>query len=389
MGPLTAESELLFQIARPSLDEAARQRIRLLAQSVLDWDFLHHLVSRHRLGPLLYVHLNAAAASDAPRPVFMDVWRTYETNRRRNVALAIELARVVRVLEDAGVRTVAYKGPILALQLYDDVALREFEDLDLLVASADLPKAIAILCAERYEPADQLGAAAEAALYRARAQYHRVLVHRETREPIEIHWKTDPHFPIERADDDEWWASRPRLTIGGEQVRTLSANELVVVLGLHGTKHQGHRLGWFVELAHFIRQHREQLDWQEILRTVERLGCRRRVFVSLFLADAWADAPLPDFVRDRIRSDATVVAAANETASRFLTRDIQERQGLDRLRMDLKLCDHMSQRVRVVWDVALAPSKHEFTRYGLPAPLEFLYLPLRLARLAAKYGWRR
>ena len=38
-------------------------------------------------------------------------------------------------------RNVAYKGPALAAQLYGDVTLRTFRDLDVLVTRADFPRA--------------------------------------------------------------------------------------------------------------------------------------------------------------------------------------------------------------------------------------------------------
>jgi hypothetical protein len=82
-----------------------------------------------------------------------------------------------------------------------------------------------------------------------------------------------------------------------------------------------------------------------------------------------------------------MVSAASDIAARFFTLDILERQALDRLRLDLKLCDTWRQRIALLSDVGFAPSANEWS-YGLPRSLEFLYVPLRMARLAAKYARR-
>lgn len=386
MGPLTPEAELLLQIARPTLDAAGAERIRALAQSVLDWDVLHQMVSRHRLGPFLYVHLNAVAEAAVPRPVFMDLWRTHETNARRNVSLAAELGRLVQALENAGVAALAYKGPVLAQQLYGDVALREFEDLDLLVRAADMPRVKNILLADCYDVDDTLTPAAEAAMFRSRTQYHRGFVHRETGEKVEVHWKTDPRYPVEQTADPSWWDSRPRVSIGGAQVRTFSATEQLLLLTLHASKHQGHRLGWQLDLAQLIRY--EQIDWFWIEEAVERMRCRRRVFVSLLLSHEWMGARLPDHLLRAVRANAAVKSAADEIAARFFTPDVLERQALERLRLDLRLCDGWRERARLVTEIACAPTRLEWSRYTLPRSLEFLYVPLRMARLAGKYGRR-
>jgi hypothetical protein len=386
MGPLTPEAELLLLVARPTLDEPHHQRISTLIQSGLDWDLLHILASRHRLGPFLYVHVNAAAATEVPRPVFMELWRSHERNARRNRALAAEFSRVVRLLEDGGVPALPFKGPVLAEQLYGDAALREFEDLDVLVRIADLPRVRALLAADRYEVEDTLDGAAEQAMYRARAQYHRVFVHRDTGDKLEVHWKTDSLFPVEQSHDDGWWSSPARVAFGTESVRAFSPSELLMILCLHSSKHQGHRLGWLVDIAQLIR--REPIDWRWLASTAAKLRCRRRVFVSLLLARDWVDAPVPGDLIRALPDEPAIREAAAIASSRFFTRDIWELQSVERLRLDLKMCDTTWQRVRYAIEVTFAPTKLEWSAYGLPRPFEFLYLPLRLMRLATKYGRR-
>jgi len=387
--PLSREAQLLLVIARPALDEASRERIRSLIRSGLDWNLLHILASRHRLGMFLYTHLNAVAAPEVPRAVFMDLWRTYETNSRLNASRVIELARVVRLLEAGGIPVVPYKGVVTALQIYADLSLREFDDLDILVRLVDMNRVKAVLADNGYDTADVLDSTAEAAMYQKREQYHRVFTHQSTGEKLEVHWKTDPRFPVERSNEPAWWDGLPRVDLDGTDARTLTWAEQVIILSLHGTKHQGHRLGWMLELATLIND--QSIDWKFVEQQMTRLGCRRRVLVSLLLARQWAGAALPAAIDHAIAAEAQVTETARVIGERLFTTDVNEREAFDRLRIDLRLYDRWPQRVKHLADVTLTPTTKEREAYSLPRSLEFLYWPMRVAKLAIKYRprWRR
>ncbi len=67
-----------------------------------------------------------------------------------NILLTHELQKLLALFADNDVRAVPYKGPALALQLYGNVALRQFSDLDILVHPRDVLRARDLLLAEGY-----------------------------------------------------------------------------------------------------------------------------------------------------------------------------------------------------------------------------------------------
>jgi hypothetical protein len=64
----------------------------------------------------------------------------YMMNAARNMKMTAELLRILDALKEAGIKAMPLKGPVLAQQLYGDVALRQFSDLDILVAREDANK---------------------------------------------------------------------------------------------------------------------------------------------------------------------------------------------------------------------------------------------------------
>ena len=69
----------------------------------------------------------------------------------RNLSLAAELVKLVGALRKLGIEVLAYKGPILGQQLYGDVTLRQFRDLDIVIAPADVMRTRDALCQLGYE----------------------------------------------------------------------------------------------------------------------------------------------------------------------------------------------------------------------------------------------
>ena len=314
----------------------------------------------------------------------MEMWRQYERNARRNATLTRELLRVLDRLDAAGIPALTYKGPLIAHQLFGDVALREFEDLDILVPAGDLARAKRELLADAYDLHDDLDDWDEASLEQSRGQYHVGFVHRETGVKLELHWRTDPEFPVERTEDPGWWAACDRVPLGGTPVRSFQATDLLLVLCLHCTKHQGHRLTWLVEIAELVR--RGGTDWPAVMAFAESRQCVRRVLVALVLSEKTVGCPLPESIARASTADPAVGRMTDSIVARMMTADVDEAGGLERLRISLPLYDRPPQKLRHLSQVIFAPTLRDVGEHTLPRGWQFLYVPMRVFRLVGKYG---
>lgn len=384
---LCPEIELLLCCARLSLPSAGRDRIMLLLGSELDWVTLVNQASRHGLVPLLYRHLNALAPAAVPKAIFRELWGRYESNSRRNRAMANELLNILRMLDANGIPAVAYKGPALAAAVYGDLALREFGDLDILLRRQDVSPATTLLQSHGYVPKYDLKPAAEAAFLRSSKQYHLVAVHGTRSGMVELHWKTDVDFPVEPAADNQWWANLGFASLGEGKIRCFATEELLLILCLHGTKHAWGSLGWLVDVAELIRQHPD-LKWEWAMEKAAQLKCERRLAVGLYLADHLLDAPLPEKVRNKCEGVPQVRQLANTILGTIFHSGSDEMSSLEGLSLNLSLYERPRQKFRHCINVVLAPTTIEWLRWPLPRPLFFLYWPLRLFRLIAKYGFK-
>lgn len=383
---LRPEIDLLICCARLRLLAPERKRIMCLIRGELDWASLIYLASGHGLLPLLYRHLNTLAPAPIPSPVFVELWARYESNARRNRAMAAELLNILGMFEANGIPAIAFKGPSLAAAVYGDLGLREFGDLDILLRRKDVLIAKKLLQTQGYVPTYDLTLAVEATFLRSRMHYDLALVHKTREVMVELHWKTDADCPVEPFEDEHWWANLRHVSLCEQNIRCFATEELFVILCVHGAKHTWCSMGWLVDVAEMIRQNVE-LDWELILCKAAQIKCERRLAVGLYLAAHLLDAPLPEKVHNWIDGRPQVKKLGAKTLEMMFHPDPDVLNSFEGLRLRLSiLYEHPWQRLLYCMKALVAPSFIEWSRFPLPRGLFFLYLPNRLFRLITNYA---
>ncbi|HET6265363.1 MAG TPA: nucleotidyltransferase family protein [Usitatibacter sp.] len=377
------EARLLLLCARTTLDHDQRESCRELCNAGLDWGLVDALALRHGLHPLLHRHLESLEAGTVPREVLASLWARHETRSRRNRDLTRELLDIAALLERESIRYAPYKGPTLALAAYGDLALRQFGDLDLLVRAADAPHAQRVLERIGYRPEYVLTPDLAQALFRSTRHYELPLRDDARGFLVELHWRADPDDDVVPLADDRWWQDLDRIEIGGGSVPMLRANDLMLVLCLHGTKHSWVSLGWLVDVAELAKR-TPDLDWEVIANRAREMGAERKLGIALALACELLDAPIP----------LGAMRAADDPVVRRVVADIRAGlfdPGFDPpavgqiVRRNAELRMGALARLRYLLRALFVPGLGEWLRWQLPRPLFFLYYPLRLSRLAGKY----
>jgi hypothetical protein len=102
--------------------------------------------------------------------------------RARAIGFSLLTTRVVEALEAEQIPAVPVKGATLAAELYDEPAVREYADIDVLVPAADLDRAARVTRA--------LGWTAIGASARRNQDLHQILRHPDASLPaVELHWR--------------------------------------------------------------------------------------------------------------------------------------------------------------------------------------------------------
>ncbi len=380
-APGRPEHQLLLCVAQgPSADTALLED---LLQQNLDWALVLQTARAHALAPLLEWHLRRKGFPNIPAFVQEELRQRFRDNALHSLLLGGELVRLGRLLASHNIRALPFKGPTLAALAYGNLALREFVDLDLLLAPADLPRARKLLEEAGYHSALPLAAAQEDAYRATIGQMPFVRDH--PRILVELHARLMPrdfHFPLNL---ERLWPQRQPVVVAGQEVCTLGPEDLLLVLCAHAAKHGWGRLGWVADVATLLRTS-PALDWTELRRRARGLSAQRILALGVLLAHELLQAPLSEDVLQEARSSGPVLAlAARVTREMFQPRDGRP-QGFQEALFQFRLRERPGDGLRYALSLALAPTVADWTAVRLPQMLAVFYPLFRPIRLAAKYG---
>lgn len=378
---LPAEVSFLLQAARQD-DRPVGSAIPSNASDLHpDWSHLLALARRHRLGVLLANWLLGLDTVAIPRPVRARLTRIQNGAKRRALGLARELLGILERLEEAGIDVTPIKGPALASRLYEDISLRPFGDLDLLVRPADRERACEILLEAGFEP--ELALEGHRKRRYDASQHHYQFRHHRHRYLVELHFRLDAtgRLPL---DANLVWEERVEIPLGGRLLRVLSADDLLVYLTHHGARHQWDRLIWLCDVQRLLRATPELG-----MKSLTRFPSDRRLRLGLRLAHELLEVPLDDAVRERLYHDPALDRLVARVVARLGVVEENAIPEWERLRFRLGCEPSLRGRLGALRQLLLEPQIAELESYPLPDRLDFFYPTLRLVRLVTKHGGAR
>lgn len=392
--PLPREMELLLACARTAR-ACSRDRRAALKDLLLeppDWTRFVELALRHAVTPLVYTSLAEIGAPLVPHEISdaLEIW--FEQNTTRTRALECELAALSDALEARGIPTLAYKGPTLGRLAYGESALRTAGDLDLLLRTADVGPACALLAERGYVRRADDGtpfAMTDAADAWIRSYQCELLYQRpEDGMLVEPHWAIVPRTYATGLDLDAMWDRAQIVPFGSARLRTFGTEDLLLVLCVHASKHAWSNLRWVADVAELVRNH--PLDWFTVCTRARAQGVARMLDTGLALAAGLLEAPLPEAARSAVASDP-VARTLGRRAARSLSSSQPKSRSVFRLSLfQVRLRERARDRFAYALRTAFTPRFEHLRLVPLPAVLSFLYYPLKIATdTLALPVWRR
>jgi len=329
------EAELLLCCASTHVDSERAKRITSLVQEGMNWSYLTWKAFQHGMMPLLYSHLNALCPEAVPPVVMYRLRGHFNNNARLNLLLMGELLNVLNTLSTHEISAIPYKGPVLAASVYGNLALRESGDLDIVVNEEDVLKTKELLLSRGYRPIRQAGRGQETVLPLCQYPLHRD----DSGVNLDIHWRLTPRYLTFPLDFQQLYGRLEPMSIGGQEIRTLAPEDLLLILCIHGSKHLWEQLRWICDVTELIRVHQD-MDWGRVMEQAEHLGCERMLFLGLLLARDLLGAAIPDMILEKLRTDSVVRSLAVEArALLFSGTDLRFRRIISHLRMVKRLRD--------------------------------------------------
>lgn len=380
------EAQLILACSRAHLDSESRDAIAALAARGLDWAAVVGLAEAHGVMPLVYTNLRLAAAEAVPEDALSRLEGLFYSNSLRNFVLRDELFRILAELKSRGIPAVPYKGPAIAENVYGDLSLRRFGDLDILVPRKQVPEATQSLRALGYS-LEETHSVPETALYQA--SHHHVFHREEDEVYVELHWEISDPFLAVPLRMEGFWGRLKSTRLGGVDVPGIPPEDLLLFLCIHHTAEEWGRLIQVCDIAEIVRA-TSDLNWSLLRAEARRQGISRMLNLGLCLAHSTLGVTLPDAALAEVMADAGALRLASVVQARLFdpsTRPVRsaDLSRISRFRMDAR--ERLRDRVRYTLAAAFLPSLEDWEWVSLPRGLYWLYFLLRPVRMMLKYGF--
>jgi len=379
---LSPEARLLLLCARTTVDAEQAATIRALLQQPVRWSQVLAWAEQHRVLPLLSRQLQAIEPGAVPQVVLDQLGEQALGTTRHALFLTGQLLKLLDLLQSQGIPAIPLKGPLLATVAYGNLALRQFDDLDVLVHSRDMLRSIELLIAQGFKPLVQLSERqAESYL---RSQYVYPFISGDGSTIVELHQDIRPRYFAFQLDPEQLWERVAPLALGGREVLNLASEDLLIMLCVHGANHCWERLAWICDLAELIRA-QPNLDWQRLLDDARASGGERMVLLGLLLARDLLGAVLPEQVMSRIAVDRALPQLARQATAWLFREPAQPLTAAERARFHLQSRERFRDRWQYCRFLLTSPTEEDWTSQPLPAALTFLYIFYRPVTLLRRY----
>ncbi len=309
-----------------------------------------------------------------------DIKRLLLATAARNEFLTKELLHLLDLLQNHGLSPIPVKGPVLAQRLHGDIALRHFDDLDILVHPRDVRTAGDLLRSNNYAPQLELTGPQRRAHINAGWEY--ALQNTQKNCVVELSSGIAPRHFTSSLPQQELRSGLVKVIVQGKPVQALSPENLLLLLCVHGAKHGWERLGWIVDVASLLST--QELNWVIILKRARKHGASRMLLLGLELTRKVARATLPEEAKAAIARDPQARMLADEVAERLADLASTGRAPHKKLPFHLRARERLRDRLRYLMLLAITPSYGDWDAVPLPSKLFWLYYAIRPFRLLYK-----
>lgn len=338
------EMQLLLHCASTKIDAGKTEQIKsLIQQADLDWQEITSSAWKHGLMPLLYSNLNAIAPDTVPKDILNQLRNIFYTNAQRSLILTGELVQLLRLLQENGIAAIPYKGPVLANLLYGNIGLRQFCDLDILVQQQDVLKFKTLLMSRGYRPKVQLTEVEEINYLKDKSKHTYNFINDSKDIMVEIHWRITPRY-TSAIEVNYIWENLHSSSLGGMKIYTFSAEDWLLLLTNHASRHRWEKLSWLADIAELLRQNTE-INWERVIQKASDFDCRRMLFLGLCMTRKLIGLNLPIEVINKITNDQKVAKLASEISLDILNQTKTNHQFMQNTRYHIQVRERLHNKI--------------------------------------------
>lgn len=378
---LTPEQQIVLAAVR--VDHARDDLIRELLKGPIDWDVLIKEAAAQGVFPLVYRRLTEMGDELLPPKEAGKLKRLYLVNAQRNYAGAQRLIAVLRHLGSYGIDALPLKGPVVAVQAYGDLALRQGSaDLDILVRRDHLLRTREALTQIGYSISPLEDKDQRRLRRLLESSFHWAFEDVSSHALLEVHWAIAYPWDL-RLSIEAFWEHTQSLCLyeASVNIQVLSTEDTCLLLCIIGARDGWRSLRLLVDLAHLVSR-LPLTDYQRLINKSKELYVHNIICFGLTLAQSALGADLIEVPDGQFLPTVEIRRLAERVELGFFKPSFALDESWT---LSLELRDSIGQRIRRF----MRPNPRDWAIVDLPDSLYPLYYLVRPIRLLLEYGLGR
>ena len=339
----------MVAFSRGSLRREVLERATSLIEEGVVFSDLMELATIHGVRPLVLKNVRLHFNDWIPDDLNYSLKQEEQAIVLRNRILAQEMARLLGMFNENGIRALPVKGAVLAQASYGDLNNRTFSDLDIVIEKDAFSQSLPLLKESGYEPIGKLADMGElirrfhmwqsgqCPFVKGKSIFH-----------LDLHTRLMPPLYYYASDLDDLWERAVEIEIAGQNMRVLCPEDRILLLSYHGMKNRWERLKHVCDVSETLRSE-PNLDWDFLIEEMKRTEGKRTLFVAISLAMTVLEVSLPEEIDQLVRS-AGVEQVIVHLKERLEDLDPQDKMQLtERFSFQLGTRDSLSTKMRYIY----------------------------------------
>ena len=160
------------------------------------------------------------------------------------------LVKVMKAFEESNIPVLSIKGPVQSKVIFDDYAVKASIDLDILINLRQFEDAVNALKRSGFVQAYlQYELNKHQREYLLNHFHHLRFFHPEEKLMLELHWQLNTNKYLLNFSFEQLYNEAVSINIGGQKIKTLGGENLIIHLASHGAQHAWSRLDWLYEFS--------------------------------------------------------------------------------------------------------------------------------------------
>jgi hypothetical protein len=262
----------------------------------IDWKKWTTLLIHHGVLPQVYMNIKNRPIEGFPVHVLEDIKNLFYLNTSRNTMVCSQLHFLVKAMQtpDEKITVIPFKGPVLAVQAYNDYAYRSYSDLDVLIDKKDFSRFYDHMINLGYQPLYPF----KENVKKWWAAWGRPYVFSKKDIHVDVHFRiqTGPGFVKPGASPGSM-EKYSEIDLMGQRVNALSPGYSVLAVCINATKDGWQRMCFVTDLAHLVQNNRD-LEWNSLVPAAKKMKVYTMLCIGIKLSNEFLGVQFPVEIRE-------------------------------------------------------------------------------------------